>query len=81
MILVLAENATTGCTNWMYNTLTISVNQPVPVSITISASNNPSAAGQDVTFTALPVNGVIRPPIPVEGKWLGCRIKHSDLYL
>lgn len=56
-IMARAENIATGCTNWMYNFIVISITQPVPVSVSINASANPSVAGEDVTFTATAVNG------------------------
>jgi hypothetical protein len=54
--MVIGENAS-GCSSWSYNTLIITVTQPVPVSVTITASSNPAGAGQNVIFTAHPVNG------------------------
>jgi hypothetical protein len=58
---VQAENATTGCVNWMFNHVVVSVTQPLPVGVSITASVNPVPANQDVTFTATPVNGGTTP--------------------
>jgi len=58
---VLAENMTTHCINRMYNCVTITIDQPLPVSLTIAPSSNPSVADQDVTFTASPANGGTTP--------------------
>jgi hypothetical protein len=54
---VLAENTTTGCINRMYNCIYICITDPLVVSVSISASENPVVAGSNVTFTATPVNG------------------------
>lgn len=54
---VLAENTTTGCINRMENCIDIIVIQPLPVSVSINTATTSVPAGQDVTFTATPVNG------------------------
>jgi hypothetical protein len=54
---VLAENTTTGCINRMYNCIYICITEPLVVSVSITASENPVVAGSDVTFTAIPGNG------------------------
>jgi hypothetical protein len=54
---ILAENTATGCINWMYNCTYVSVDQPVPVSVSITPSANPVPSGSPVTYTAAPVNG------------------------
>lgn len=43
------------------NTITISVSTTQPVSVSISSSANPSCEGDNVTFTATPVNGGAQP--------------------
>ncbi len=54
---VLAQNATTTCMNYMYNCISISIITPLPVGVSIVASQNPVPADQPVTFTATPSNG------------------------
>src|SRR5690606_18335929 len=48
-------NTATGCSN---TTSSVTVNETIPVSVTISSSdaNNIICAGESVTFTATPVN-------------------------
>jgi uncharacterized protein (TIGR02145 family) len=43
------------------NTITMTVNNILPVSITVNVSSNPVCAGTSITNTALPVNGGINP--------------------
>jgi hypothetical protein len=54
---VLAENVTTHCINRMDNCVHITLEPQLPVSVSITASENPITAGTVVTFTASIVNG------------------------
>jgi len=58
---VLAEDMTTHCVNWMFNCISITIDQPLPVSASITASANPVNSGAEVTFTASVVNGGAAP--------------------
>jgi len=58
---VIAVNATTHCVNWMLNCISISIIPQLPVSLSITPSENPVQEGTLVTFTATPVNGGTSP--------------------
>jgi uncharacterized membrane protein YecN with MAPEG domain len=58
---ILAENPVTHCTNWSFNCAYIFVDQPVQVSVSVVASENPVPTGTPVSFTATAVNGGTTP--------------------
>jgi hypothetical protein len=58
---VYAQNATTHCANWGYNCIHISLEPQLPVSVSVTASENPVVKDIPVTFTAVPVNGGAAP--------------------
>ena len=61
VILTSNEECTTGSTVWS-NTINMTVNPPLPVSVSIAADTNPVCDdGSPVTFTATPTNGGTNP--------------------
>jgi len=53
-----------ACTSWnpaTSNTIAMTVDPSMPVSVTVSPSSNPSCIGNPVTFIATPVNGGTNP--------------------